>query len=408
MRTLNSDRLLQWIEELGAIGATPEGGVRRIAGTQADKSGRDKVVEWMRAIGLDVSIDRIGNIFGTLQGETDAAPIMIGSHIDTVGNGGKLDGPYGVLAGLEIAASFRDAGLTPVRPITVAVFTNEEGVRFQPDMMGSLVAAGGLDLVEALASRDRDGVTVAQALEEIGYAGDAPCGAITPAVFLELHIEQGPLLEAEETIIGAVDGVQGIFWTAFTIKGQANHAGTTPMHLRKDAGYAAARIAVEARRIANEIDGQVATAGQIDLKPNLVNVVAGEAYITIDLRNADRERLFQAQEQLNKAVASIARDEGVDIQSKELVRFDPVRFDPSLVETIEGVAKASGYSIKRMTSGAGHDAQMISRICPTAMIFTPSIGGVSHNPKEATDPAHLRAGLEILSATVDRLLEARR
>jgi len=404
MRLLNTDRLLRWIDELGAIGATPEGGVRRIAGTEADKAGRDKVVEWMRDIGLDVAIDRIGNIFGTLQGETDAAPIMIGSHIDTVGNGGKLDGPYGVLAGLEIAASFRDAGLTPAKPITVAVFTNEEGVRFQPDMMGSLVHVGGLELEDALAARDRDGVTLHDALRAIGYAGDALCGAVKPAAFLELHIEQGPLLEAENVTIGAVDGVQGIFWTGLTVKGQANHAGTTPMPLRKDAGYAAARIAVEARRIANEIDGQVATAGQIDLTPNLVNVVAGEAYITIDLRNADREGLHHAQEQLDKAVAAIAREEGVDIHSKELVRFDPIQFDASLVETIEDVAKASGHGVRRITSGAGHDAQMMAHLCPTAMIFVPSIGGVSHNPKEATDPEHLKVGLDVLSATVDRLL----
>ena len=404
MRSLNTDRLLGWIEELGAIGATPEGGVRRIAATEADKVGRDKVIAWMRDIGLDVAIDGIGNIFGTLQGETKAAPIMIGSHIDTVGNGGKLDGPYGVLAGLEIVASFRDAGLTPGKPITIAVFTNEEGVRFQPDMMGSLITAGGLDLEEALNARDRNGVTLRDALRDIGYAGDAPCDAITPAAFLELHIEQGPLLEAEETTIGAVDGVQGIFWTGFTIKGQANHAGTTPMHLRKDAGYAAARIAVEARRIANEIDGQVATAGQVDLKPNLVNVVTGEAYITIDLRNAGRDRLYEAQDKLDQAAAAIAREEGVEIQSKKLVRFDPVCFDASLVQTIEDVARASGHSVKRMTSGAGHDAQMMSRICPTAMVFVPSIGGVSHNPKEATDPEHLKAGLEVLSATIDRLL----
>ncbi|WDI30875.1 Zn-dependent hydrolase [Hyphococcus flavus] len=406
MRKLNYQRLHGWIEEVGGIGATPEGGVRRIAGTEADKHGRDKVVSWMRDIGLQVEIDRIGNIFGTLAGETGAAPIMIGSHIDTVGNGGKLDGPYGVLAGLEIAASFRDAKETPSRPLTVAIFTNEEGVRFQPDMMGSLVHAGGLDLETALTSHDRDGVTLAEALVNTGYAGEMACGAVTPHAFLELHIEQGPILEAEKKSIGVVEGVQGIFWTGFTISGQANHAGTTPMHLRRDAGFTASRIAVEARRIANEIEGQVATIGQIDLKPNLINVVAGSAYVTVDLRNADADRLQIAQNKLEAIVTDIAEAEGVTFTAEELVRFDPVAFDPAIVQTIEEITKESKLKYRRMTSGAGHDAQMMARICPTAMIFVPSINGVSHNPKEATAKEDLEAGLEVLSRTVDRLLQS--
>lgn len=404
-RPLNHDRLFRWIDELGAIGATPEGGVRRIAATDADKAGRDQVVSWMRELDLHVEIDRIGNIFGTLKGEHDDAPIMTGSHIDTVGNGGKLDGPYGVLAGLEIAASFRDASLTPPRPITIAVFTNEEGVRFQPDMMGSLVYAGGLDVDAALAASDRDGVRLGDELQRIGYDGSLDCSAKKPHCFLELHIEQGPILEAEDITLGAVEGVQGIFWTGFTIKGQANHAGTTPMHLRRDAGHAAARIAVEARKIADDIEGQVATAGQIDLRPNLINVVAGEAYITIDLRNADKAQLLEAQQKLEDAVEAIATEEKLEIHTEDLVRYDPVKFDGPLVETIEAVAKKSGLSIKRMVSGAGHDAQMMARICPTAMIFVPSINGVSHNPKEATHPTDLKAGLDVLSATIDRLLE---
>ncbi len=404
-RPLNHERLFRWIDELGAIGATPEGGVRRIAATDADKAGRDQVVSWMRKLDLHVEIDRIGNIFGTLKGERDSAPIMIGSHIDTVGNGGKLDGPYGVLAGLEIAASFRDAGLTPLRPITIAVFTNEEGVRFQPDMMGSLVYASGLDVDTALAASDRDGVRLGDELQRIGYDGLLDCGAKKPHCFLELHIEQGPVLEAEDITLGAVEGVQGIFWTGLTIKGQANHAGTTPMRLRRDAGYAAARIAVEARKIADNIDGQVATAGQIDLRPNLINVVAGDAYVTIDLRNADKAQLLEAQQKMEDAVAAIATEEKLEIHAEELVRYDPVKFDEPLVETIEAVAQKSGHSIRRMVSGAGHDAQMMARICPTAMIFVPSINGVSHNPREATHPANLKAGLDVLSVTVDQLLD---
>ncbi len=406
MRNLNPDRMLARIEALGRIGATPEGGVRRIAATEADKQGRDLIIAWMHELGLQVEVDQIGNIFGTLTGAQNAPAIMIGSHIDTVGNGGKLDGPLGVIAGLEIVQSFQDAEIVTERPITIAVFTNEEGVRFQPDMMGSLAYAGGLDADAALSAKDRHGVSLRDALEKIGYAGALPCGINPPAYFLELHIEQGPVLEAEQITVGAVEGVQGINWTGVTIRGQANHAGTPPMHLRKDAGYAAARIAVEVKHIAESFENQIATVGQIDLKPNLINVVPGEAYVTIDRRNADGDILEAAQQHFDEFVEVFATESGLEISTEALVRFAPVTFDPVIVDVIETEARAAGYSVKRMVSGAGHDAQMMARICSTAMIFTPSIGGVSHNPDEATSKADLEAGLCVLSRTIDRLLQS--
>jgi N-carbamoyl-L-amino-acid hydrolase len=406
LRKLNINRMLERIETLGRIGATPEGGVRRIAATLEDKAGRDQIVAWMRELNLKVEIDRIGNIFGTLEGINQLPPLMMGSHIDTVSNGGKLDGPLGVIAGLEIISSFRDASLIPARPITIAVFTNEEGVRFQPDMMGSLVHAGGMEVEQARAAKDRNRMSLGQALDDIGYSGDLSCGAVTPSWFLEIHIEQGPVLEAENITLGAIEGVQGIYWTGITIKGQANHAGTTPMSLRKDAGYIAARLAVEARKIASEIDGQVATVGRVDLKPNLINVVAGEAYLTVDLRNANETSLRVAQQRLEDVIAAIAHEEGAEIDTEALVRFAPVEFDPAMVDIIEQEARRGGFSIKRMVSGAGHDAQMMARICPTAMIFIPSIAGVSHNPNERTHAADIEAGLAVLSRTVDRLLQS--
>jgi beta-ureidopropionase / N-carbamoyl-L-amino-acid hydrolase len=397
----SEQRLLARVEELGAIGATPEGGVRRLALSDEDRAGRERLVEWMRGAGLDVRVDRIGNIFGTRIGTRSTAPVMTGSHIDSVGNGGKLDGAYGVLAGLEIIETLNDHGIETARPITVAAFTNEEGARFQPDMMGSLVHAGGMSLQAALDIRDLDGARLGDELERIGFDGDLDVGSIIPSAFVELHIEQGPVLELEGITLGAVEDLQGISWTEVIFEGQSNHAGTTPMRLRHDAGYCAGALAVFARDLARELGGgQVATVGMVALQPNIINVVPGRARVTVDLRNTDNAVLSQAERRLDGYLKDLALAEGVKITTQRLARFDPVRFDAGIVGTIEKHAAALGYSHRPMTSGAGHDAQMMARICPTAMIFTPSIGGVSHNPAEATAPRDLMAGAEVLFHTV--------
>jgi len=398
---ISSERLYRRLAALAKIGTTPEGGVRRLALTDADKQGRDLVVQWMHELGLKVKIDQIGNIFAIRNGQQDLSPMMTGSHIDTVFNGGNLDGNLGVLAGLEIIETLNEHNIDTQRPIAVAVFTNEEGARFQPDMMGSLVYAGGYDLNEALATPDDQGIKLGDELKRIGYAGDMPCGSIKPHAFIELHIEQGPILEQENITLGAVENLQGISWTEVIISGQANHAGTTPMHMRRDAGYCAAAIATYLYDLANRPgNDQVATVGVIELQPNIINVVPGRARMTVDLRNANNQLLVEAEEAFQSFLVQLAEDRNVDIKTKKLARFDPVYFDQGIVELIETSARELNHSCRRMTSGAGHDAQMMSRLCPTAMIFTPSINGVSHNPAEATAPDDIIAGANVLLKTV--------
>jgi N-carbamoyl-L-amino-acid hydrolase len=397
----NYHRLKTKLDILATIGATPEGGVRRLALTDADKQGRDQVVEWMRDLHLNVKFDQIGNIFAIEEGQQDVQPVMTGSHIDTVYNGGNLDGNLGVLAGLEVIETLRENDIKTRRPLAVAVFTNEEGARFHPDMMGSLVYAGGFDLDAALTTVDDQGVVLGEELIRIGYAGDMRCGEIVPHSFVELHIEQGPILEKENITIGAVENLQGISWTEVSIKGQANHAGTTPMHLRYDAGYCAASLTTFVHDLANDIGGgQVATVGVIELKPNIINVVPANARVTVDLRNASNELLIEAECRFESFLAQFARDNNIEIKTKKLARFDPVGFDQRIVEVIENTSTALNYNHRRMTSGAGHDAQMMSRLCPTAMIFTPSIQGISHNPAEATNEADLIAGTNVLLHTL--------
>jgi N-carbamoyl-L-amino-acid hydrolase len=363
----------------------------------------------MRDLGLGVTIDEIGNVIGTRAGLEAGAPVMTGSHIDTVRTGGRYDGNLGVLAGLEVIEVLEAAGVTTRRPLAVAFFTNEEGSRFQPDMMGSLSYVGGLALEEALDVVGIDGATVGDELVRIGYAGSLPCPGPAPAAFVELHIEQGPVLEARGVTIGAVEGVQGISWQELTILGQSNHAGTTPMAMRRDAGYAAAEIVAFLRRLANEIGGpQVATVGRLDLYPDLINVVPGKAVMTVDLRNTDAAVLADAEAALADFCAELERREGVEIESRSLARFDPVTFDPDTVMIVERTAKALGHSVHRLPSGAGHDAQMMARVCPAAMVFTPSHEGISHNPAEHTDPDDLEAGANVLLHVLLTLADAER
>ncbi len=405
---LDGALLLEQIRLLGELGADPvQGGRTRIALSDAEKAGRDQLVAWMKALDLEVRIDRIGNIFGTLPAASgaDLAPLMMGSHIDTVTNAGALDGCYGVLAGLAVVRAYRAAGVLPSRPITVAAFTNEEGVRYQPDMMGSLVYAGGLDLQQALDTIGTDGTRLGDELVRIGYAGDLQPGAIVPHEYLELHIEQGPILEAEGIQIGVVDNLQGISWQQVTVQGNANHAGTTPTYLRHDAGYVACAAVNEARAIARDSAGTtLATTGCIAFEPNVINVIPRKAVFTVDLRDPDEARLQQAEQRFAAFLERIAVDEGVKISSERLVRFEPVIFDATLAAQIEASAIRLDLSYRRMTSGAGHDAQMIARIAPAAMIFVPSRGGISHNPREHTDDAALIEGAEVLLDVVVRRL----
>ncbi|WP_176086480.1 M20 family metallo-hydrolase [Martelella sp. HB161492] len=389
-------RLVKRLEDLGKIGALPGGGVCRLALSADEKLGRDHLVGEMKALGLTVAIDPIGNIFGTRKGRTDGPAVMLGSHIDTVATGGYYDGALGVLAGLEVVASLNDADIETEHPIVVAAFTNEEGARFQPDMLGSLVFAGGMKVETARDIIAIDGERLGDALDATGYAGTG-CGPKAIAAYFELHIEQGPVLEDEGLKIGVVRGVQGISWTEITIAGRAAHAGTTPIRLRRDAGLAAARIAAGVGDLVRDIAGDmVGTVGAITLKPNLVNVVAEKAVLTVDLRHPDATTLKQANERLAALIADVAKREDVDITTRMLADFPPTDFAPPLVDSVEAAAEGLGLSTRRMFSGAGHDAQIIAGLAPAAMIFVPSVNGISHNVTEFTEAADLQNGANVL------------
>lgn len=403
---IDRDRLVRRLNELGAIGAI-EGttGCARLALTDEDRDGRDLVRAWMEELGLEISIDGIGNAIATMPGfDPSVAPVMTGSHIDTVATGGRYDGNLGVLAGLEVIETVLASDIQLERPLAVGWFTDEEGARFPPDMLGSLVYVGGLPLERALEIEDRDGISVGDELDRIGYHGSAPTPGRVPHAFVELHIEQGPVLEDQDITIGVVEGVQGISWTEVTLTGQSCHAGTTPMRLRHDPTVVAADITTFVRGLTRDLDGaQVATVGSLTLHPNLVNVVASRAVFTVDLRNTDDDVLQQAETRFRGHLATAAEAEGVGVETRVLARFEPVDFDPRVIDLVEAVATDAGLSCTRLPSGAGHDAQMFARVCPTAMIFTPSVNGISHNVTEFTEPDDLEAGANVLLDVMLRL-----
>lgn len=397
---INWHRLNERINALAEISPIEGGGNCRLALTDDDKNGRDLIVSWMKSLNLEVTVDVVGNIIGVWN-VGKGAPVMSGSHIDTVRTGGRFDGCYGVLAALEAIESCQNANLSPPRPMAVGVFTDEEGARFAPDMLGSLVYVGGMPVEEALNVVAIDGARLGDELMRIGYSGPAPCPGIVPHAFVELHIEQGPMLEANGVRIGAVTSVQGISWQEVSIIGQSNHAGTTPMRLRHDPLYVAAEIAVFLRNLASEFGGdQVCTVGKIDVHPNLTNVVPAKATLTLDVRNTSESRLKQAEDRIADFIAEIAIKEGVTISTRELARFEPVIFDDRVIDIVETIAKQQGNSVQRMPSGAGHDAQMLARVCPSGMIFVPSVKGISHNPAEFTESIDLEAGANILLHTM--------
>lgn len=394
--SVSQKRLNDRLEALASVGSTGDGGCCRLALTDEDRAGRDLLVTWMHDLGLRVDIDAIGNVTGTWQ-VGSGAPVMTGSHIDTVRTGGRYDGNLGVIAGLEVIETLISHGLTPPRPLAVTAFTNEEGARFQPDMLGSLVYVGGLDLETALDTIAIDGARLGDELERIGYHGSTPVPAAAPHAFVELHIEQGPVLEQRGTRIGAVTGVQGISWQEVTIHGQSNHAGTTPMSLRHDPAYVAAAITVFLRDLAEELGGhQVCTVGKIDVFPNLINVVPARVTMTLDVRNTDEVVLRSAERRIADRLAELATKEGVRIDRRSLARFEPVQFSEDVISVVEEAAQRLGCPTMRLPSGAGHDAQMLARVCPTAMIFTPSVKGISHNPAEYTDANDLALGTNVL------------
>ena len=393
-RLVDGDRLWSSLMEMGQVGREGDG-VNRLALNDANKQGRELFTGWLRDEGLEVRVDRIGNIFGVREGvDRGEPPVVVGSHLDTVSEAGVFDGALGVLSGLEIVRLLNQEDVETRRGVAVAAFTNEEGARFQPDMMGSMVFTGQLDAETAWAASDDDGVTVKDELQRIGYLGEDEFNA---GHYLELHVEQGPVLHSEGLEVGVVEGVQGMAWWDGEYKGEANHAGTTPLHLRRDALLAAADLCCRLREKAEELGhGSVVTMGRLHPKPDIRNVVPGGAFFTVDFRQYERALYEVGQKQVVKLIEETSERHGLERHLVQTVDAKPVRFDRGMVELVERKTKELGLSYKVMHSGAGHDAQFMSHVCPTAMIFVPSIGGRSHCPEERTLKADCVNGANVL------------
>jgi beta-ureidopropionase / N-carbamoyl-L-amino-acid hydrolase len=396
--SINSQRLWQSLMDLAKIGATERGGVRRLALTRLDGQARDLFIEWCKAAGCEISVDAIGNIFARRAGrDASLPPIMTGSHIDTQPSGGKFDGNYGILAGLEILRTLADHGIRTEAPLEVAVWTNEEGSRFTPVMMGSGVFIGAFPLEDTLKRTDIDGVSVAQALDDIGYAGSTRIGARPVGAYFEAHIEQGPILEDEKTVLGVVVGALGLRWYDVVVTGQDAHAGPTPMRLRKDAMVASARIVAEVNTLAYRYqpNGR-GTVGFMQVKPNSRNVIPGEVRFSVDLRHADDAQLEQMENEMRALCAQSAEAERCSATVERVANYPACQFDPTCVAAVRKAAKNLGLTHMDIVSGAGHDAIYMARVCPVSMIFVPCEGGISHNETENAQPEHLAAGCNVL------------
>jgi N-carbamoyl-L-amino-acid hydrolase len=393
-------RLEQSIEELGKIGETPRGGLTRVALTDEDKRGRDLMVRFMREAGLHVTVDQMGNIFGERPGAERLPPVMMGSHVDSVPTGGKYDGQLGVLCGLETIRALNEHKIRTRHPVTLAIFTNEEGARFQPAMIASGVMAGKIALEDAYNARDKDGIRLVDELERIGYLGAEPCVPRPFRAYLELHIEQGPSLEEEGLAVGVVDGIVAIAWSRLTIHGVQDHAGPTPMRIRHDALVAAAEIVGGVRGIAQRIGGAlVTTVGNLTVRPNIVNAIPGKVTLSIDLRDPRSETLDRALPLLDRVVKDACEREGVRYELEHYWRVPYTPFAPDVVAAVERAAKASGARYRHILSGAGHDAQYMAAIGPAGMIFVPSRGGRSHCEEEFTPMDDIEYGATTLLLT---------
>ncbi len=394
---IDRKRLEQSIEELGRIGETPRGGLTRLALTDEDKCGRDWMVARMREAGLRVSIDRMGNIFGERPGQPGLPPVMMGSHVDSVPTGGKYDGQLGVLCGLEAIRALSDHRVETRHPVTLVIFTNEEGARFQPAMIASGVMAGRIALEDAYNARDKDGIRLVDELERIGYLGPEPCIPRPFRAYLELHIEQGPQLEEAGLAVGVVDGIVAISWSRLTIHGVQDHAGPTPIRIRHDALVAAAEVVTGVRRIAREVGGDlVTTVGNLTVTPNIVNAIPGKVTLSIDMRDPKSETLDRALPRLDAVVKAACEREGVTCELEHYWRMPYTPFDPTVVAAVERAAKVSGAHFRRILSGAGHDAQYMAAIGPAGMVFVPSRGGRSHCEEEFTPMDDIEYGANTL------------
>src|SRR6266536_6091426 len=401
---INRKRLEESMDALGKVGATAKGGLNRVAMTDDDRRGRDLLVGWMREAGLTVTIDRMGNIFGARAGSDGLPPVMMGSHADSVPTGGRYDGQLGVLCALETIRTLNDQKTKTRHPVAMAIFTNEEGARFQPAMIGSGVMAGQIALEDAYNARDRDGLRLGDELERIGYLGPELCIPRPIRAYLELHIEQGPILEEQHLSVGVVEGIVAISWSKLVLTGVQDHAGPTPMRMRKDALVAAADIVRGVREIPRKIGGDmVATVGRLDVAPNIPNAIPGRVSMSIDLRAPDEHHITRAVGLLDRLVKEAARAEGVTYELEHYWRVPRTRFALEVVDTIEQAAKETAAGYRRILSGAGHDAQYMAAICPTGMIFVPSRDGRSHCEEEFTPMDDIEKGANTLLLAAAKL-----
>jgi len=413
--SIDGKRLYSSLAALGRVGAYKDEragivGVNRLALTAADGEGRRLVMKWFRQAGLSVTVDRIGNVYGRRRGHDDSlAPVMLGSHIDSVPTAGRFDGCLGVLGALEIVRTLNDAKAATRRPLVVAFFTDEEGCRFGTDMLGSAVATGRMALESAYALKDRDGLRVKDELRKIGFLGAEPVGRLRPHAYLECHIEQGPTLRHKRRDIGVVMGVQAISWAELTITGKSAHAGTTPMGFRRDAGLTAARLNVALREMTRSgLYGRDmrAAMGAVRLMPNMVNVVPGRAVCTVDLRNPSDAMMKKAEDDFARLCRKAAKADGVSIESRRTARTPHVPFDESVQALIADQADRLRLSHEPILSGAGHDAQEWSRVCKTAMVFVPGEhDGISHNPRELSTLKQCADGVNVLLGAALALAE---
>jgi len=395
---INGQRLWDSLMEMAKIGATVKGGCCRLALTDLDKQARDLFVRWCAQAGCTMRVDRMGNIFARRAGRRpDLAPVMTGSHLDTQPTGGRFDGVYGVLAGLEVVRTLNDLGLETDRSVEVAVWTNEEGSRFAPAMVASGVFAGVFDLDYGLSRADEDGKTMGAELERIGYAGTEPVGGREIHAFFETHIEQGPILEHENKTIGIVTDAQGQRWYELNLTGVESHAGPTPMGRRKDALLGAARIVELVNRTGlDNAPYACATVGMMKVLPNSRNVIPGRVFLTVDFRHPSDEVLAGMDASLRAGVGRICKDIGLGCEIEQIFYYKPVHFNDTCVASVRQGAAEFGYSTREIVSGAGHDACYLAKVAPTAMIFVPCVDGISHNEVEDAKPEWITAGANVL------------
>ena len=400
---INADRLHKSLRQLAQIGATPGGGVTRLALSAEDRSARDLLRRWMEEAGLRVRVDDFGNITGRRAGSESGKAVLMASHIDTVRRGGCYDGAYGVLAGLEVMRTLNDAGVTTRRPLELVNWTNEEGVRFEPAMLASGAVAGRFTPEYVYGRTDREGATFGDELERIGYKGDRDNRPGPVAAYLELHVEQGPVLEDAGIPVGVVDGIVGITWSEITIEGRADHAGPSPMPLRRDALVAAARLIAGVDDMARSIEGAVGTVGRIAVEPNVINTIPGKVTMSVDLRHPDAATLDRLVAGLERLATDIAALTGVTVAVNRFWTSEPTPFAAEIVDAVETAAAEMGIGSRRFWSGAGHDAKYMQDVAPSAMIFARSINGLSHCEQEYSTPEDLEAGANVLLRTALRL-----